>query len=549
MQALRRLKLPHSLRAKMLLWVFVFVVPILAILYATIWNAAESFETQTRGNISQLLTPFSADIDATLASAKLYVANLRVDLSLLSESAQQSPEGLQALSSLAENISEDLALYPQIDAFFLYGDGKMRFVQNYNRSYPQSRAAALALQDSLDSLGTDTQIFQQGYLYFEVDDSFYLYIATNVRDGVVGCWFSVDSLFKNIQNADLLGLTRIMLSDRQGRFLDPEFDTRSSRQLAQLLEPYLVTSTSLTAAPFKITVLWDEATVLAPVQQMYRGALVAVSIACLLFLLYVFFLRASLVRPLKRLASAISGIRSDNLQPIPICRSDGTEIENVYHALNAMTGQIESLKIQMYEEKLVKQKTQMQLFQLQIRPHFLLNALNTIVSFARIKDYDMVQKMTMYLATHCQYILYNPWYVTLEEELVYTQNFIDMQSAQHDARYRYTVHVEDELLDNEIPILGIQIFVENALKHARNLDRAMEILVDIDEEDFQGTHYLHISIKDNGNGFEDQILDELNGQESYPPPRHGRPWYRYRQYPPTPENPIQRPRLGAFFQP
>ena len=167
----------------------------------------------------------------------------------------------------------------------------------------------------------------------------------------------------------------------------------------------------------------------------------------------------------------------------------------------------------MYEEKLVKQQTQMQLFQLQIRPHFLLNALNTIVSFARIKDYDMVQKMTMYLATHCQYILYNPWYVTLEEELVYTQNFIDMQSAQHDARYRYTVRVEDELLDYEIPILGIQIFVENALKHARGLDRPMEILVQIDESVLNGAHYLRIAIEDNGDGFSPSALAELNRPE------------------------------------
>ena len=513
MQALRMLKLPHSLRAKMLLWAFVFVVPILAILYATIWNAAESYEAQTRTNIRQLLTPFSADMDATLASAKLYIANLRLDLSILSESAQQSPEGLQALAALVEDIAKDLAIYPQIDAFFLYRDGEMRFVQNYNRSYPQSRTAALALQDSLDALGSDTQIFQEGYLYSEAGGSFYLYIASNVSDGVVGCWFSVDSLFEGILDADLQGLAHIMLSDRQGRLLDAEFDTRSSRLLAQLLEPYLVTSTSLGAAPFKITVLWDEATVLAPVQQMYRGILAAVSVTCLLFLLYVFFLRASLVRPLKRLAGAIGGIRSDKLQPIPIRRGDGTEIENVYRALNAMIGQIESLKIQMYEEKLVKQKTQMQLFQLQIRPHFLLNALNTIVSFARIRDYDMVQKMTMYLATHCQYILYNPWYVTLEEELVYTQNFIDMQSAQHDARYRYTVQVEDKLLDCEIPILGIQIFVENSLKHTSNLDRAMEILVCIDRSLYYGERYLCICIEDNGDGFDLHILDSLNGTD------------------------------------
>ncbi|HIS00879.1 MAG TPA: hypothetical protein IAA74_04630 [Candidatus Excrementavichristensenella intestinipullorum] len=96
----------------MLLWAFVFVIPILAILYGTIWNAAGAFEVQTLESIRQLLTPFAADIDATLASAKLYVANLKVDLSPLDAPAQGSLSSLQALERMADGISEDLALYP-----------------------------------------------------------------------------------------------------------------------------------------------------------------------------------------------------------------------------------------------------------------------------------------------------------------------------------------------------------------------------------------------------------------------------------------------------
>lgn len=389
----------------------------------------------------------------------------------------------------------------------------MRFVQNYNRSYVDSRTAALAIKADLDSLSSDTQLFQQGYLYSETEGGFYLYIAMEVPGGIVGCWFNVDSLFKSIQGANLQGLTYVMFSDRQGRLLHSEFDTHSSRLLAQKLKPYLVTNAFLTAAPFEIVALWDEKVVLAPVQHMHHGILVAASIACLLFALYVLFLHVSLVKPLNRLVSAINNIRGGNIAPIPVHKSDGLEIDNVYHALNAMTNQIETLKIQMYEEKLIKQKTQMQLFQLQIRPHFLLNALNTIVSYARIKDYDMVQKMTMYLATHCRYILYNPWYVTLDEELVYTQNFIDMQSAQHNTRYRYIVRADDALLDSEIPILGIQIFVENALKHTHALERIIEILVNIDQEKICGVSYLHIQIDDNGDGFNQQALLELNDVE------------------------------------
>lgn len=514
---LRKPKFLRSLRSKMLLWAFVFVVPILAILYGTIWSAAGAFEAQTLEGIRQLLPPFAADIDASLASAKLYIANLKVDLSPLAPQAQGSPANLEALASLADGISEDLALYPQIDAVFLCWEDEVRFVQNYGRSYAQSRQAALALKESLDGLSTDIPYFQQGYLYFETPEGFYLYVAMNAGGGVVGCWFSADSLFQDIRAAGQQGMAYVMFSDRQGRLLHAQFDTPSSRLLAQKLAPYLVTRASLASAPFEMVVLWDENVVLAPVQQMYRGVLAAISVACLLFALYVLFLRVSLVKPLSRLVGAIDGIRGGNLAPIPMRASDGLEIDNVYRALNAMIDQIDTLKIQMYEEKLVKQKTQMQLFQLQIRPHFLLNALNTIVSFARIRDYDMVQKMTMYLATHCRYILYNPWYVTLEEELVYTQNFIDMQSAQHDERYRYAVQVEDALLDSEIPILGIQIFVENSLKYAHNLDRPILIQVDIRRQEVRGAAYLHIQIDDNGDGFSSQALSACNNPDAAPP--------------------------------
>lgn len=517
MSQLQKRNILHSLRSKMLLWAIVFVVPILAILYSTIWNAAESYEGQTLVNINQMLNPYSTDIDASLASVKLYVANLKVDPADFIGS-EETPDSLQRQAALAADLAGDLALYPQIDATFLYHEGEIRFVQNYGRSYPQSYEAAQALCESLAMLGEDAQLFQQGYLYFETDAGFFLYIAMNLRDGVVGCWFSVDSLFQAVRAAELPGLFQIMLADREGRLLNAEFDTRSARLLSQKLAPYLVTRTMLASAPFEITVLWDGSTVLAPVVRMYEGMFAAISFACLLFVLYILFLRVSLVKPLSRLASAVGSFAGGNFAPLPIHKNDGAEIENVYRALNAMIEQIETLQVQMYEEKLTKQQTQMQLFQLQIRPHFLLNALNTIVSFARIRDYDMVQKMTMYLATHCSYILYNSWYVTLEEELVYTQNFIDMQSTQHEERYRYIVRVEDALLDYEIPILAIQIFVENALKHAQNLDRQMEILVDIDKQQHAGDHYLHICIQDNGDGFSDALIADLNSQKTSPIP-------------------------------
>ncbi|MDO4546802.1 MAG: histidine kinase [Clostridia bacterium] len=499
----------HSLRIKMLLWAFIFVIPILIILCTSISAAIRSFDDLTRDNIDQILTPYTTEIDASLNIAKRYIANLNINLTDLNSGNELSR--LRATQQLGQSVSESLTVYPEIDAVFFYYGDDLSFVQNYNRSYVVNSAAAAVLKEELNAYSGDSPLFQQGYMYFSANDSYFLYLALDVPGGAVGCWFSADYLVEPILQANPDGLVRVIFSDRQNRMLDSDFDTRSTRQLSERLAPYYVSSRELSSASFAINALWDREVVFAPISHMRRSVFTSISVSFLLFALYVAFLRTSLIRPLNRLVGAINGIRGGNLGQIPLRKDEDTEIANVYLALNAMTSQIETLRIQMYEEKLIKQRAQMQLFQLQLRPHFFLNALNTIISFARVKEYDMVQKMTMYLATHCRYILYSPWFVTVEEELIYTQNFVDMQSAQHDEVYRYVVRVEDELLDYEIPILGVQIFVENALKYCHSLDRPIRIQVTMREEARNNERCLYIEIEDTGDGFDAGILEALNG--------------------------------------
>ena len=76
----------------------------------------------------------------------------------------------------------------------------------------------------------------------------------------------------------------------------------------------------LASAPFEITVLWDESIVLAPVARMYEGMFAAISFACLLFVLYILFLRVSLVKPLSRLANAVGSFTGGNFAPLHITK-------------------------------------------------------------------------------------------------------------------------------------------------------------------------------------------------------------------------------------
>lgn len=501
----------NSLRTKMILWALVFVLPIFILLVVNTNKATESYETQMQSGIQKILEPFAREIDVTLDSAKRYVASKKLDLTPLAQnSGADEQTRLAAIREIGDGLAKDMAVQSLVDAIFIYEQDSLQFVLNYDRDYGQNSRAADHLEALLDGRDFSTPLFQQGFLSFEVDGEYYIYIAIDVEGGVFGLWFNGDTLLEALRETGVDGMAVAMFTDHTGRMLNAEFNTPSAKRLTELLSGYLVVRERLTIAPFTLTALMDRDVVFAPFRELTHSMFLILALAALLLVFYFAFLQGSIIKPLGRLTRALGRIREGDFRPIAIRDNESTEIRNVFQSLNAATREIESLKIRVYEEKLVKQNTQMQLFQLQLRPHFLLNALNTILSFARADQYEMIQKMTLCLANHCRYILYNNWFVTVEEELVYTQNYIDMQSMQHNTGYHYIVDAEDELLDREIPILGVQIFVENALKHSRDIAARIKITVSITEVWHDSLRCLRVVIDDTGVGFGEEVLVQLN---------------------------------------
>lgn len=517
MNVTARLKI-KSLRNRTLLWAFIFILPILLLFLYSTNKATRSYEEQMQSNLQQILAPYAREIDVTLDNTRRFIANRRLDLSVLDATVGDELTALNAMRLLGDSFSEDLLVHALIDAMFLYHDDQMWFVQNYNRSYLRQHNAAEYLRSFLQTHDNTSPIFRDGYLSFEANGEYFLFIAIELADSTtIGCWFSANTLLEEINTSEIEGLSYAMFADRNGRMLDERFNTRSTRQLAELLSGYLVVTEQLTSGAFTLTALLDRNVVFAPFLQLNRVILLALGAAFVLFLIYISFVRGSVIMPLTRLIASIQRIQIGDFSPIPHRDSDPTEIQEVYSALNTMTNEVEALKIRVYEEELMKQDTQMQLFHLQLRPHFFLNALNTILSFARANEYALLQKMTLGLATHCRYILYNTGFVSVEEELAYTQNYVNMQGIQHNTRYRYVADAGDEVLDQEIPILVIQIFVENALKHSREQKDKVDIFTSVKPIAQDGCAYLRITIDDWGIGFGDDMLVTLNSHDAVMP--------------------------------
>ena len=142
------------------------------------------------------------------------------------------------------------------------------------------------------------------------------------------------------------------------------------------------------------------------------------------------------------------------------------EFENLRSSFNAMAGEIQTLKIDSYERQLEKERMSLQNLLLQIRPHFLLNTFNQIFSMAQLKDFESIQKMSVYLSQYFRYLFRSEYVSNIRMELDVVQNYLEMMELRYLDCFTVAWDIDKSLLDYPIPPLTIHNFVENIFKYA-----------------------------------------------------------------------------------
>ncbi len=211
-------------------------------------------------------------------------------------------------------------------------------------------------------------------------------------------------------------------------------------------------------------------------------------------------------RPLNRMKQTIHEIEQGNTQ-CRITEFDRTkEFYSIQKAFNKLMDHIYDLKIKAYEMELENQKAQLTNLQLQINPHFLLNSLNTIYGMSEIGNPAVIQKFTLNLVRYLRYSLQNTdRLVSLKKELEFINAYMEIQKIRYPDKFFFMYDVDEVLMDELIPPLLIENFVENSAKYAPN-NQVTEISVIVKKK--EGS--LNLSICDDGIGISATVLAEIN---------------------------------------
>ncbi|MDO4332221.1 MAG: histidine kinase [Eubacteriales bacterium] len=235
----------------------------------------------------------------------------------------------------------------------------------------------------------------------------------------------------------------------------------------------------------------------------------------LVFLLWISFrmLEEKYLKPFQKLIETMNVICNGDLEAKMNEDHQILEFNTMSQAFNKMMEEIRTLKIASYEYKIETQQAMLQYLQIQIRPHFFLNCLKNLYGLAEEGKSREIQQTILVLSEHLRFIMRDDFQlVPLETELESVKNFCLLSLLTSSYSVSCQIQIEERLKKFEIPPISILTFVENAIKHGSRTDRPLKMQIRVSSLSGDGERYLSILIMDNGPGFTEKSLKELNGK-------------------------------------
>ncbi|MBQ8973018.1 MAG: histidine kinase [Clostridia bacterium] len=335
-------------------------------------------------------------------------------------------------------------------------------------------------------------------------------------DSVIGAYVDVDAMLSSLKKSSLVAVEDYCFTDGDGVVFSSSLAGQPLSQDYRLPEgrvqlggdTYSSVRVPVGNTGLTLSALVREEVLSAPLRKNYRYGLLfgAIFVIGALFLYYA--VRLQIIRPFQTLADTMSAFREGDVNARMRKRSRVREIDHTFTAYNSMAEQVVALRIANYESELERNRAELQFYQLQIQPHFLINTLNTIYTMAQVRSFDLIQELTMFLVKYYRYtIKAEGVFVRLRDELEHVRSFLGIHEMRLGDRLEVLYDIDDALLDSAIPPIVLQTFVENSVEYAVSMEHTtmigIEVHVDRDDENM-----LRITISDTGDGFPQDCLVE-----------------------------------------
>ena len=213
-----------------------------------------------------------------------------------------------------------------------------------------------------------------------------------------------------------------------------------------------------------------------------------------------------ITKPFRKLEQAMQDIEL-GLKKVPVDEKGCFEAESLSRHFNEMLVRIEQLMEEIKDKEKRLRTSEINVLHSQINPHFLYNALDTIVWMAEFNESEKVIEMTKALAQFFRLSLNGGnELTTIGKELDHVRHYLFIQKERYGEKLQYQIQCEDSLQEVQIPKILVQPIVENAIYHGiRPLEGTGQVVISAARcEDG-----IILEVEDNGVGYNTDKVQEV----------------------------------------
>lgn len=190
------------------------------------------------------------------------------------------------------------------------------------------------------------------------------------------------------------------------------------------------------------------------------------------------------------------------------------ELGILHKHFDRMVEEIQTLINDNYIKQILIKDASLKALETQINPHFLYNILESVNWRAKAIGEEQISLMVESLGALLRATLSQDFdVITLEKEIEFVQNYINIQQIRFEDRLCFHLNLEPLTLQAPISKLSVQPLVENAIHYSLEInteDCNIYISSELSEE------VVKIYVKNDGSEFADNLLDKLKTKEISP---------------------------------
>ena len=280
-----------------------------------------------------------------------------------------------------------------------------------------------------------------------------------------------------------------------------------------LLKNYRLTHTDIPSLGIGLNVL-------VPKEGVWRFSgitlmvIISVGIVCaVMFAVAYRMTNRFMIDPLQQISALSQRMADVNEEDVPLLQESEPmeELNTLHRSLNALVSQKVRLRKSRQDEETEKEHALLQYYQLQTRSHFFLNCLKSLYGMLETRDFPRMQEMIISFSNHLRYIFHdNLSLVPLRAEMDEVRDYHRIISMDSRQPLILTQEIAPEALDCLVPPLIVQTFLENSYKYNGRGREALTFSIRIDRMDYEGRERLRIRLSDDGLGYPQETLEELN---------------------------------------